>query len=96
MKMALIFHRHTIHTGAPGFKNLTFSSLHHRRNTVLGTMMNSTNSAARSQGTVDDVSTTIVFGVLTTGIALFGIVIAVLQLRHMAQLKMKYDVFELA
>jgi hypothetical protein len=96
MEMALIFHRHPVHTGAPGFEVLTFFSSHHRRNTVLGTMINSTNSAARSQDTVDDVSTTIVFGVLTTGIALFGIVIAVLQLRYMAQRKMKYDVFELA
>jgi hypothetical protein len=40
--------------------------------------------------------TTLVFGVITTVAALVGIVVAVLQLQHMAQRRLKDSVFELA
>lgn len=40
-------------------------------------------------------SATMIFGVITTVIALAGILIAVLQLRHMARQRMKMDIFEL-
>jgi hypothetical protein len=40
--------------------------------------------------------TTLVFGVVTTVVALVGIVVAVLQLRHMAQRRLKDSIFELA
>lgn len=58
--------------------------------------MSSANITPRSQDTVDDMNTTLVFGILTTVVALVGIVVAVLQLRHMAERRLKDDVFELA
>jgi hypothetical protein len=59
-------------------------------------MPTSTNIASRSQETVDDMATTLIFGVLTTVVALAGILVAVLQLRHMAQRRLKVNVYELA
>jgi hypothetical protein len=59
-------------------------------------MIAPTSIAPRSQDTVDDVNTTLVFGILTTVVALIGIVVAILQLRHMSQRRLKDDIFELA
>jgi hypothetical protein len=59
-------------------------------------MTTSTNIAPRSQDNVDDINTTLVFGIITTVVALVGIVVAVLQLRHMTQRRTKDNVFELA
>jgi hypothetical protein len=59
-------------------------------------MTTSTNIAPRSQDNVDDMNTTLVFGIITTVVALVGIVVAVLQLRHMTQRRTKDNVFELA
>jgi hypothetical protein len=59
-------------------------------------MTTSTNIAPRSQDNVEDMNTTLVFGIITTVVALVGIVVAVLQLRHMTQRRTKDNVFELA
>jgi hypothetical protein len=59
-------------------------------------MTTPTNLAPRSQDTVENMNTTLVFGVITTIVALVGIVVAVLQLRHMAQRRSKDIIFELA
>jgi hypothetical protein len=59
-------------------------------------MTTPTNLASRSQDTGEDLNTTLVFGVITTVVALAGIVVAVLQLRHMAQRRIKDNIYELA
>jgi hypothetical protein len=62
----------------------------------LRTLTAPTKLVPRSRDTVDDMVTTLVFGVITTVVALVGIVVAVLQLRHMAQRRLKDSIFELA
>jgi hypothetical protein len=59
-------------------------------------MTTPTNLVSRSQDTAEDLNTTLVFGVITTVVALAGIVVAVLQLRHMAQRRIKDNIYELA
>jgi hypothetical protein len=58
--------------------------------------MSSANFTPRSQGIDGDMTTAIVFGILTTVVAIVGIVVAVLQLRHMVHRRLKDDIFELA
>lgn len=44
----------------------------------------------------DSPNMTILFGVLGLGVAIIGIGVALLQLRHMARRKMDFEIYELA